>query len=373
MVDTHENKFTDSWQSLKACQDGIKVMRASGNFDSAKARRCFETALTHDAANWIARFYLALSLCSEDKGKPATALRHFEILDDVLGRAVRDQAFKHRVKVKLVRSRVRRSFLGLRARFRPSSEPRAAALTGLLDHLVHYPECPFILQYNIAIALEELRQNSGPQEFKALLARSATWKDPLESLADLAALQDPNAVFEGKFSQCARLLQSRERLELSLYAQSARAHIMSMRDPARHIDELREILKSMDVTCDDLRCLDRKIASWKALETTKAVALASLARALTVHQGHGANQEARELLYQAIACEPHLVDAYLQLAKLYMHSQERFAKDWAGRAESLLTRADEMNPTCGTKVLLSELQGMTARAGDQQGSEAATA
>ena len=188
MVDTHENKFTDSWQSLKACRRESKLMRgADGEIfdsaDSAKARRCFEVALEHDSANWIARFYLALSLCGEDSGKPAIALRHFKILDDVLSHAIRDDAFEDRARVKLARNLFSRFLLGLRAGFRVhfqglrDREPlrRTSRVTGLLEHLIHYPECPFILQYNIAIALEELRRNSGPQEFEPRLGEGVTW------------------------------------------------------------------------------------------------------------------------------------------------------------------------------------------------------
>jgi hypothetical protein len=105
-------------------------------------------------------------------------------------------------------------------------------------------------------------------------------------------------------------------------------------------------------TCDDARCLDRNIESWRALETTKAVALSSLARVLAAKEQLaakdklGSDKEARHLLYQAIACEPHLVDAYLQLARLYRRRQGDFAKDWRDRANSLQARAKEMNPAC---------------------------
>jgi tetratricopeptide (TPR) repeat protein len=384
LVDTGENRFTDSWQSLKACQDGIKIMRGAdgGIFDSAKARRCFEDALEHDSANWIARFYLALSLCGEDGGKPATALRHFRILDEVLSRAARDDAFEDRVNVRLAKNWLSRFLLGLRARARAyfrgrrdrESRRRSPRLTGLLEHLLRYPECPFILQYNNAIALEELRRNSGVQELQSFLGEGVGLTDPLESLSMVAALRDPNSPWPGPYSRCARLLEERERLELSLYAQSERAHIISMRDAVGSVDVLRDIVKFVRSTCEDARCLDQRIDSWKALETTTAVALASLARALAARGNLLADQEGRNLLYEAIACEPHLVDAYLQLAKLYMRWREQFAKDWAGRAESLLTRADQMNPACGTIALLSDLHTVLADARGKLTSEmAATA
>ena len=55
-----------------------------------QTRRCFTLALEHDSPNWIARFYLTLSLCEEEDGEPATALRHFQILDEVIGRVTHD-------------------------------------------------------------------------------------------------------------------------------------------------------------------------------------------------------------------------------------------------------------------------------------------
>jgi len=103
------NKFTDSWRSLKACQDGIKAMRADErNATQSKARRCFESALHHDSANWIARFYLALSFCGEDVGKPAVVLRHFHMLDEVLKLAADEQGFQDLADLKLAQMRGQR-------------------------------------------------------------------------------------------------------------------------------------------------------------------------------------------------------------------------------------------------------------------------
>jgi hypothetical protein len=135
-----------------------------------------------------------------------------------------------------------------------------------------------------------------------------------------------------------------------------------MQKPRGPITAIRGILKRIDQTCDQ----DQRIDSWSALQTTRAVALAALARALSSVKNLRADQEARELLYQAIASEPYLVDAYLQLAQLYMCRREEFAKDWRLRAESLLRRADDLNPACGTKDMLRELYEVgTEAAGDQ--------
>jgi len=378
LVDTQGNRYTDRWRSLRACQDGIRTMRRaeSGFFDSNReARRDFTTALEHDSANWIARFYLALSLCGEEDGKPATALRHFQILDDVLSRVANDEAFKRRVSITLAGRRLRkrhmavRLLLGLQIRIKAyvqssrDSSRRPARLTALVDHLIRYPECPFILRYNIAIAVDELRRISGPQE-PPPSGMDEALTDPLGSLQTIVDLRNPGTSLGDKYFLFGELLEPKQRLELSLYAQSARAHVMSMHDTAGSENELREIRKSVEKTCEDARCLDQNIESWRALETTKAVAYASLARALAAKEEFAADQEARQLLYQAIAAEPHLVDAYLQLAKLYIRRKDRFARDWSERAHSLLERADEMNPSCGSKAQLSKLSKVEVEDGN---------
>jgi hypothetical protein len=281
-----------------------------------------------------------------------------------------EQAFEDRAKVKLAdirRQHIRRFFLNCRARIRAyfrnrenrESLPDGPRLTGLLQHLINYPECPFILQYNIAIAMEELRRGSGPKEFQEFqLYDGVTWDDdPLASLRKIASLRDSHASWSGKFSRYVTLLREREKLELSLYAQSAMAHIMSLRpDGAKSVDAIRKLLKDMgDTSCaarEQARCFDLRIDRWRAIETTKAVALASLARALAAEKGLAASQEARNRLYESIASEPHLVDAYLQLADLYIRWREEFATNWAERAKSLLGFAHEINPACGgTSVL----------------------
>jgi len=362
LVDVRDCRFTDSWQSLKACQDGIKIMRAdAGMFNSAKARRCFEAALEYDSANWIARFYLALSLCAEEAGKPALALRHFRMLDQVLSVAEREQAFEDLRRVKLAEmkgQRIRRFFLAHRARMRAyvanrRDHQRLAApprLTGLLMHLVNYPECPFILQYNIAIAVEELQTIGGTREFEPPSDTGVIWKDPLECLRGIVASCDPRTSSSCSYPRYAELLGEREKLELSMFALSAQAHIISRRGGAGCLHAIEKLLEDLEHTVcqarDKARCFGLRVESWRTVETTRGVALASLGRVLAHDQELTANQEARNRLYEAIACEPYLVDAYLQLGRLYMHWQTYFAKNWQERAKSLLTRASEINPTC---------------------------
>ncbi len=361
LVGMGRSSFTDNWQSLKFYQDGIRVARKKGgSFSrdcSEEACRCFERAVAVDPANWIARFYFALALCQE--GKPATALRHFRVLDEVLRSAVSDNAFKkvlaakHNVLSRLVARLIKTYPHVQRAR------PRSERVRSLLHHIAEFPECPFIVQYNIAIAVADLCRSSGNRE-SFVVNEEACWSDPIQSLRTIAAVDhdyspggssqngqgDPLAAYR----DCERHLSPKTRFQLSLYARSACAHLISLSDAAGALKEITSILQSIEETCKNARCLDRRIDNWidnwRSLQTTRAVVLAALARVLCRDAQLKPNQEARDRFYEAIASEPNLVDAYVQLAKLYMRWRRQFADNWIARADSLLKRADELNPAC---------------------------
>lgn len=175
------------------------------------------------------------------------------------------------------------------------SAHRSARVTGLFDHISRYPECPFILQYNIAIGLDELWQTSGVQEFPPS-EMDVVWGKPLDSLRALGAFEP------GKYDLCASLLTKRERFELSLYAQSARAHILSTNRPPGYGEDLTAILASMDEKCREARCWQdehgMRIDSWRALQPTRAVVLAAVARARVAQQTIGADQQAHSMFYE---------------------------------------------------------------------------
>src|SRR5262249_55154746 len=146
-----------------------------------------------------------------------------------------------------------RPFLGFQSRIKAymqsrreqNASHRPPRLKALMHHLIDYPECPFILRYNIAIAVDELRRHSGPQEPPP----SGIDADPLASLETIVALRDQGRSLSDRYFLFAKLLEPKERFELSLYAQSAQAHMMSMDDDAAGCEhKLREILKSVEKT-----------------------------------------------------------------------------------------------------------------------------
>jgi tetratricopeptide (TPR) repeat protein len=379
IVGLQKSTFTDNWQSLKAYQEGLRIIRrkVSGSLsdDLAEAQPCWERAVAYDPANWIARFYLAQGLCHE--ARPATALRHFSDLNQMLTRSVRDPLFLELVQRKLDGAEHRRSGFHttgsqpvdrVRRIAKVETSPRSRRVVALLQHLVDFPECPFILHLNMAIALSDLRQTSGARESSA--AQSGVGFDPIQSLRMIAHFDRKEPIPSSQsgladltvFSRCKSILGLKKSYELSLYAKGVLAHVLSTDStigPQESVAELRVLAEEIDGICSAARRIDNRIDNWRTLETAGAVARASLARRLSADKALIPNREARKYFYEAIAAEPNLVDGYLLLAKLYMRWRTRFAENWTERAESLLRRAAELNPTCQeTKMALADLFSM---------------
>ena len=100
-----------------------------------------------------------------------------------------------------------------------------------------------------AVRPEELRQTYSGGGLR--------WDDPLSSLEKIAVLRDPRGSWSGEYSGYVKLLGEREKLELSLYAQSARAHIMSLRDSSGSVNAIKELLKDIEDTCRARRFASR--------------------------------------------------------------------------------------------------------------------
>ena len=135
IVDLRVSEITSDWRSYRLfCKglDSLASASALGTTESCQciesAREQFQAALGFDSANWMARFYLAVCLCR--CGESETAVGHFTILERVLGES----------DALLGRSQ------GLFKRFRQPLSP-------VVRHLQQYPQCPFLVLYNKAMAL----------------------------------------------------------------------------------------------------------------------------------------------------------------------------------------------------------------------------
>ena len=317
LVDTGNSRLTHSWKSLRAFRRALALRQSAGPRGPRglrEARNYLEEAVTLDSSNWIARFNLALTLCR--CGEPEIALGHFTILEDVIQLAWESN----------------------RNPAAPCS--KTPAFQDVKDHLSHFPECAFLIQYNKAMALAALHE---PKSTEAALRE-------LERLAALDK-NDGDLVFAEPYRALAQTLTPRARTELSLYALGAQANLLvgtparvHPEDQANGIHPVETLLATIEARCSRTQELH-----WRSLQTARAVALASAARVAALG---GDTARARERLEAAIAAEPHFVEAYVSLAELHLDFMTSCDSDWHRRAEMLLQRALELSPGCGRAMSL---------------------
>jgi len=338
IVHLKKTHLTRDWQSFRAFNEGIRKLRLDirsgpASCDAREAQRCFEQALAYDAANWIARFQLALVLCRD--GQLEVALRHFELLCSVMEGVLRRSIGRLPLMLRGLTAWAHRH---RSRRDEPESCDANESTLAIAEHLRMYPECPFVVIYNEALALSDFRDG----------AHCADAVKQLDALANLAVKGD--SMFS-KYSHCLRRLSSRSAGELRLYSLSAQANILASRyvsdgaNPNCDKGALKNTQRQVEELVADIEkaCHERRQEHWRSLQTTRAVALSAYARIL---ESDGDTSSAQETLYKALAAEPSLVDAHLQLAELFVRHKRSLADDWAIRAESSLLRATELNPSC---------------------------
>jgi hypothetical protein len=343
IVGMGKSSITTNWQSFRSFHAGIKWLHLDRlgilqPTDVAAARHSFEDALHYDASNWMARFQLALLLCNENE--PRAALEHLAILESILERALKQTTAGRSSTEPISRDS---ELTGMRPRHAVSDvcSYERLAFQALVHHIRQYPECPFLVLYNKAIALSSLPSGEKTAEAITLLDQLSEVKD------------NPNGI--PAFKQCAEQLTDRSYVELRLYSLSGKAHILAsratqcpalsqnggLRDRAPWI---KEILKKIEGLC-----FQRQEEHWGSLQTARAVALSAAARVLAEE---GNVQCASKYLHEALAAESRFVEAYLQLAELYIREKEQLAPRWDLLAETQLTHAAEIYPSCPNAKLL---------------------
>jgi hypothetical protein len=325
VVDTGGSKLTNSWQSFRHFREALRLRQdqrlepSASNDAIAYARQHLEDAIAHDPANWMARFQLALILCRD--GDSAIALAHFELLEQLLGRAWPVAASAHTT-----------------ADLHSQCANKGPAFLSVANHLKHYPECAFLILYNKAVAFAS-RDDAGMSEAG----------DIFTQISRLYGADTPR--FSSPFSDISKLVQVWQKMELRLYALSALANLIARDkgnvlrldglDPgATKVEQIQTIQSWIERLCGA-----EVEAHWKSLSTARAVTLTALA---TVYQDMDEPQFdlARRKLEEALAAEPHMVEASLLLAKEYMQMREPWSLVWAARAEELLKRVLEIYPSC---------------------------
>jgi tetratricopeptide (TPR) repeat protein len=329
MVDTRHSTLTKSWQSFRNFHKAVKLRqdpgmtRQQGTLTSARTH--LERAVTYDPANWVARFNLALTLCRDRQAR--TALKHFEMLEEVIHRdwPLCPTSPAGSGKPPAVAS--------------SPLDPDQPAFQDVVWHLTHYPECAFLIIYNKSISLTRL----GHAEAHAQADKN---------LGLIAGLREKDGwrAFSWPYNEIGATLKDRSRIELSLYALSAQAGLLSPghSGAASRCDRAR--LEQLLRTIEEL-CAKEQKEHWRSLQTTRAVALTALASAL---MSEGNIDGAHDRLQSALAAEPQFIEAHLLLAGLYIEYQDQSVDDWASRARALLHRALVLYPNCRRAVELLE-------------------
>ncbi len=195
IVDLRVSEITNDCRSYRCFCVGLDSLASattigrSGSCQCiASARDQFQTALSFDPANWMARFYLAVSLCR--CGENEAAVSHFTILERVLKEADRLLGELHRVD----------------KRHRPFLNP-------VVKHLQQYPQCPFLVLYNRAMALSgTLRSCELDEALRTLDRMSRAFNRSDENI---------------EFGHCAELLAETDRIRFAMLALSAKASILA--------------------------------------------------------------------------------------------------------------------------------------------------
>jgi tetratricopeptide (TPR) repeat protein len=340
LVATGNSTLTNSWQSFRHFHKALQLRNDQQSDDRsdrlALARGHLERAVGYDPANWIARFSLALTLSRDNEAD--VALQHFEILEDVVERAW---------KAVGTMPRDPRAYRQL-CKERP-------AFFNAVTHLEGHPECAFLILYNKAIALVNSKATP-PQPPKPGFREQAA-----NIFAQIARLDGGGPVeLEWPYPAIAsdKRLSKRSRVELSLYASSALADLLASAPPCLPAPPGLEGMSTRVAQIDALRQQVegirelKKEEHWPSLQTARAVTLTAYASAL---RGAGRPADARDALHAALAAQPRFVNAAALLAELYI-GPPPLSPDWSMRAEGLLNRALEINPSCEhAKRLLAKL------------------
>jgi hypothetical protein len=337
LVDTKKVlDLTTNWRSYRSFQEAMKLRQDQqheprSKDDLAAARAHLERAVAYDPANWIARFSLALTLFRDDES--AVALKHLETLEEVIGRAW-----------SVSRETDNR-------RWEQQCACMGPAFLSIVHHLEQYPACAFLVLYNKALVLASTGSAGIASNIFTQISRLHGTGNP--------ALGHP-------YHEIAQSLAPWARTELKLYALSAQATLLAdtgSRLPApaglNANDSLEDQIETLRRLAEDL-CPRQQEEHWRSLQTARAVIRMARARVLVAKRRI---EEAREQLEIAVAAEPRFVEAFLQLAELFLKEQGALEIDWALRAESWLKRALEISPSCQrAQSLRSDLYALAAKA-----------
>jgi tetratricopeptide (TPR) repeat protein len=297
---------TGNWQSYERYRAGLDILSGFSSGESAAdpnlACEYFQTAVTHDPENWLARLHLANTL--RRCGKNEAAVQNFVYLESVLKNDTNDQ---------------------------PPS---------LVSHVQTSPEFPQVVQYGKAVALSKIAiwdTNIQAMEiFRAIASRSDPMR-PAQSASEPAGLRVLYPLALGGLTVCLAF-EAEQLFEKKKWLDSSRDKITVERTSAR----IEKVFCEMGMLVHRLES-PVAISSGNGavyLNSALAAALNSYARVL---EAYGDKRQALEHYERANTLLPDFVDPYINLASLYIDSRKTMV-NWVERAKSRLAKALELNP-----------------------------
>jgi tetratricopeptide (TPR) repeat protein len=267
---------TSDPNSLEWVLKGFDLLRfaSSGPPNQQKQRdaaACFQNALAHDPANWLARFNLSV-ICRQ-LGENELAIQNCMLLEQLL-----------------------------------KNPPKS-----LSNHLAKHPEFTACVLYNRALALSKL-------------PNWAANKCALQLLDTILAEPPSPLTLPAKSARAACLLFQFDRFKQS--GPAANDKVAGVRN------EIVEVKDSLE-----------QAASGGALSRTVVMSYAVALNALGYMQDAEGNiTHARASLELAVALQPDMVEAHINLGRLYRHARQKAADDWVVRARAHIAEALQVQP-----------------------------
>ena len=263
-------------RSLEWVLKGFDLIRAASSAapswqNQRDAAICFQNALSHDPANWLARFNL--SVISRQLGDNEFAIQNCLLLEQLL-----------------------------------DNPPKSLAA-----HVKKHQEFQACVLYNRALALSKLFNWSAN-------------KCAVDLFDQILKMDESPITLPAKSARAACLL-----FQLARFAEEgapAKQRVAAIREEIERVkDELAELCK-------------RGVMS-RTLVMSRAVALNAFG---WVQESSGDAKGARTSLELAVALQPDMVEAHINLGRLYRHARQKAADDWVIRARTHLNEALQVQP-----------------------------
>jgi tetratricopeptide (TPR) repeat protein len=332
LVDLHGTRLTTSWRSYRDLLRGIALLdkrpTARDGCDCFEnARQQLQNALDEDPANYLARFYLAIALrrCGAN-----------------------EEAAQHLTAVAQLFASVEKQLAG-----RSLLHIQFGSKSLLERHLWQYPECGFIVLYNLAMALSKSHTFEAMDralELLSLIVSLCCDQKPEPTILRIRDKERDIPDLEA-FRYAARRLARVDRRRFASVAMSGQAVVWAAQaefcgnlSPQTLLHEVSEIQTRLDdlTRKGNWLAIGRHNDASDSLHSARATTWCAKGKIQSVL---GQSADARESFARALLLVPNMVDAYLNLAASYINDHGQ-GEAWAHNADRALQRALVLDPTC---------------------------